>query len=462
MLYLAYKVGRIEFMVYAGKKKRNILIVLGIFVVLLLIFLAIFGTSKKYEVIFDTDGGSSISSILVKKNEKISPPEDPTKAGYKFDGWYLDDNEFDFNTRITKDIILKAHWLLEDNILRLDLTELSLKLGSKHTFNVENTTKQSLKWSSSDESVATVDATGTVTALKNGQTTITVTTKDGKFKASSIVTVTDEIVSVTGASISGSSSVTVGKTIKLKAYVEPTNASNKAVTWESSDEEIAYVDKFGNVKGLKAGKVEITVTTKDGNFSSTKTITVKEKKNKTEAKDEDKDTGEDEEKTNKNISVESVKISGEKTVNVKENLQLTAVIYPSNATNKKVTWTSNDKSIATVDNNGLVTGVKAGEVTILVTTDDGKHTDSINITVKTTYAIEFTKKYNNYNVPVGYDLVVYKNKEKWHGFTSIIYNDNTKKFAASFAAIAEIDENVKTASIKIDDEIIDNVPVSYQ
>ena len=119
-------------MVVTGKLKKNILIILGIFVFLLFILLAFFCTAKEYKVTFDTDGGSQVSSIMVKKYRKISPPEDPTKEGYIFDGWYLDDEEFDFDTRITKGLTLKAHWLKEDMILRLDLTELSLKPGSKH------------------------------------------------------------------------------------------------------------------------------------------------------------------------------------------------------------------------------------------------------------------------------------------------------------------------------------------
>ena len=449
-------------MVVTGKLKKNILIILGIFVFLLFILLAFFCTAKEYKVTFDTDGGSQVSSIMVKKYRKISPPEDPTKEGYIFDGWYLDDEEFDFDTRITKDVILKAHWLKEDMILRLDLTELSLKPGSKHTLNVENTTKQNIKWTSSDESIATVNENGTVTALKAGKAVITVMTEDGTFKATCNVTVTDELISVTGVSIRGSSTVSVGKTIKLTAYIEPTNASNKAVIWKSSNEKVAKVDKFGNVRGLKAGKVKITVTTVDGNITATKNITVKE--NKGTDKDVDINTGNGEQNPNQNtiIFVESVEISGGSTVNVKDNLQLTAVINPSNATNKNVKWSSSDNSIATVDNNGLVTGIKDGEATITVTAEDGNHTASKKITVKTSYTIEFTKKYNNYNVPVGYELVVYKNKEKWNGFTSIIYNGSTKKFADSFAAMAEIDENVKMASIKIDDEIIDKVSVSYQ
>ncbi len=457
-------------------KKYILWILLGILILLLIFGLKMKGSSKEYQVMFDTDGGTIIRSLTVKENEKISQPEDPVKEGYIFDGWYYQNQLFDFETKITLDIVLKAKWIKQDQILRLDLHELSLKPGETHTLNVENTTKQKVKWSSSDKEIVTVDENGMVKSLKNGNATITVMTKDEIYKDTCNVIVTEDLIKVVSVSIRGSSKVTVGNTIKLTASINPTNASNKAVTWKSSNEKIATVDKFGNVKGINVGKVTITVTTEDGKKTAKKTIAVSKvtstttstpsEENTTSPKEESSENKEegkkDETVKDETVFVKGIKINGENNVNVKETIQLIAIIDPSNATNQNVRWTSSDESIATVDEFGKVTGLQDGTVTITVTTDDGGYSDKITIQVSTAYAIVFTKQYNNLNVLTGYNLTVYKNKEKWSGFTTIVYRGNTKKFADFFASVGEIDENEKTASIKIDKTVIDNVPVSYQ
>ncbi len=441
-------------------KKYILLILLGLFIFLLFLFFIFKDFSKQYQVTFDTDGGNIINSLMIKENAKIIQPEDPVKDGYIFDGWYYQNQLFDFDTKITTDIVLKARWLKNDQILRLNLHELSLKPDETYTLNVENTTQQKLKWTSSNKEIVTVAEDGTLKTLKSGSATITVMTKDEKYKDTCNVTVTEDLISVVSVSILGASQVTVGNTIKLTASIQPTNASNKAVTWKSSNEKIATVDKFGNIKGLSVGNVTITVTTEDGEKTATKTITVNKAPNPT-TNEENKTSPQDENKE-ETVSVKGVKINGESNVHVNETIQLTANINPSNATNQKVHWQSSDENIATVDESGKVTGLQDGTVTITVTTDDGSYSDKKTIQVSTAYAIVFTKQYNNLNVLTGYNLTVYRNKEKWSDFTAIIYRGNTKKFADSFAAVGEIDENEKTASIKIDNVVIDKVPVSYQ
>lgn len=456
-----------------SKKQRNILlIILGILIILLILFFMFWGKTKEYEVTFDTDGGSTINSITVRKNGRVSQPEDPIKEGYIFDGWYYEDELFDFQTKITSDIILKARWIKEEERkVHLDLEELSLNPGSTHTFDVENNTKQKLKWTSSDSSIVSVDENGKITALKIGVVTITVMTEDGKYQDTCEVTVTDDLVSVMSVSIRGASEVTVGRTIQLSANIQPEDASNKVVVWTSSDEKIATVDEFGRVHGIKAGKVTITVTTEDGNKTAKKNITVKAdmspsknqgSSSESESNPESKPASKPTPAPEKKIPVQGVKIDGGSSVYVSETLQLTAIIDPKNATNQDVRWESSDNKIATVDQNGKVVGVQDGEVTITVTTKDGNYSDKKTITVTTLYEIVFNKKYNNYKVPVGYHLTVYKNKKAWTGFTSIVYRGSTKKFSDFFAAMDEIDEKVKTASIKIEDVVIDKVTVSYQ
>ena len=138
----------------------------------------------------------------------------------------------------------------------------------------ENATDKTVSWSSSDGAVATVED-GVVTAVAAGTATITVTTTDGGFTATCAVTVEAATVAVTGVTVSPKTdTIAVSDTITLTATVAPENATNKAVTWSSSDDAIATVTDAGVVEGKSAGTATITVTTEDGNFTDTAAITV--------------------------------------------------------------------------------------------------------------------------------------------------------------------------------------------
>ena len=137
--------------------------------------------------------------------------------------------------------------------------------------NAEN---QQVRWSSSDASVATV-ANGKVTAIKAGNATITVTTEDGGKTATCAVKVTAKVYPVTGVSLDKTTcELTVGGDVTLTATINPANATNKNVTWKTSDATVATVVN-GKVTALKAGTATITVTTEDGNKTATCTVTVK-------------------------------------------------------------------------------------------------------------------------------------------------------------------------------------------
>ena len=91
--------------------KRNIAIISSIVLVIIGVVIVLLLTgNKKFEVEFDSSGGSSVVTQEVKKNETVTKPTDPTRNGYEFDGWYLDDELFDFATPITKNIKLVAKW----------------------------------------------------------------------------------------------------------------------------------------------------------------------------------------------------------------------------------------------------------------------------------------------------------------------------------------------------------------
>ena len=138
----------------------------------------------------------------------------------------------------------------------------------------DNATNKNVTWSSSNTSVATVDSNGKVTAVSNGTSVITVTTDNGNFKATCTVTVGNTTVAVTGVSLSSSSVTLTSDTEVLTATVSPGNATNRNVTWSSSNTSVVTVSN-GVLTPVSAGTAVVTVTTEDGRFTATCSVTVK-------------------------------------------------------------------------------------------------------------------------------------------------------------------------------------------
>lgn len=153
----------------------------------------------------------------------------------------------------------------------------------------------------------------------------------------------------------------IGETTALKAIITPENATNKNVSWSSSDEKIATV-KDGVITAVAEGKAAITVTTEDGNKTAVCNVTVSGEKPDI-------------------ISVTGVSLDrGEAALKIGETTTLTAAITPENATNKNVNWSSSDEKVATVKS-GVVTAISEGKATITVTTEDGNKTATCIVTV---------------------------------------------------------------------------------
>ena len=133
---------------------------------------------------------------------------------------------------------------------------------------------RSVTWASSNEAVATVSATGVVTAISSGTANITVTTNCGNFTATAVITV--EFIDATGITVTPDEvSIRVDRSATLVAVVEPANASNRNVIWTSSDETVATVSEAGVVTGVSQGMVTITATTVDGGHIATANVTIR-------------------------------------------------------------------------------------------------------------------------------------------------------------------------------------------
>lgn len=151
----------------------------------------------------------------------------------------------------------------------LNPTTLTLEKGGTGTLTAtvspDNATDRTVTWESNATNIATVDNSGKVTAVGAGEATIKVTAQDGSGKyAECKVTVKPQNVLVTHISVTGTASLYVGNTATLTATITPDGASNKTVTWDSLNKDIAAVDQQGNVTALKAGAATITATAKDG------------------------------------------------------------------------------------------------------------------------------------------------------------------------------------------------------
>ena len=244
--------------------------------------------------------------------------------------------------------------------ITLDKSSLELTEGETATLvatvKPDNATDKTVTWTSDKASVATVDASGKVTAKAEG--TATITAKAGDKTATCSVTVKKNVIAVESVTLDITSTIlNTGETLTLTATVKPDNATDKTVTWSSSNSSVATVDANGKVTAVAQGTA--IVTAKAGDKTATCTVIVM--------------------KTD--IPVESITLDKyylELTEG--ETGTITATVKPDNATNKTVTWSSSNPTIAAVDQNGIVTALQSGEV--IISAKAGAWTASCMVRVK--------------------------------------------------------------------------------
>lgn len=187
----------------------------------------------EFTVTFDSNGGTSVSSVVVTKDETVSEPTNPTKDGYTFDGWYLDGEKYDFSTPVTKDITLKAQWT---------------KVAGGEVEPEKETCKLT---------------------CEPGYQLVNPDSKDCSCKKIEVSSISLSKTSVT---------LVVGDSTTITATVNPSNAKDKALTWKSSNTKVVTVAN-GKLTAIGAGDAKITVTA--GGKSNTVTVKVitKDQKN---------------------------------------------------------------------------------------------------------------------------------------------------------------------------------------
>ena len=315
--------------------------------------------------------------------------------------------------------------------VKLDVAKLDLKVGEYYYLNAELTPKDStdtkLAWESSDIKVATVDANGKVIAKDSGQSIIMVRTEAGGV-AYCKVTVTQPVKGL----IMNFTEKTIytDEVFKLKVSITPSTATESRVVWRSSNTDVATVTEDGEVKGIAGGTALITCTTVEGGYNATCVLTVLELVTTIKLNYEEYRLGVDKSvvleavvsnqtASNKKVTwkssdpkIASVNSKGKVTgvsygnavitaiaqdgseveasceievvrpvkrvsldksylnVLVGETKELTATLEPKNASYGELIWTSSNDSIALVDDNGMVTAIAPGTVSITAQAQD--------------------------------------------------------------------------------------------
>ena len=296
------------------------------------------------------------------KNELVAELPSPVKDGYTFQGWFTQPNgagtKLTTNYAMISDLTVYAYW-----------TSNSSGISYTVTFETDG---------GSAVTPQTVAANGTID--KPAEPTKSGYTFTGWYsdsECSNLVsfpysvtgnvtlyagwTLSANVVKVTGVKLAQSSHTfeNTGSTINLVPIVEPTNATNKSVTWASDNPIVATVNN-GEITAVSEGTATITVTTDDGGYTATCSITVK---------------------VSQVVSVTGVTLDETtKTLGKSESFTLTATVSPADATNKAVKWTTSDSAVVSVSG-GKVTALAAGTAKVTVTTVDGAYTAECSVTV---------------------------------------------------------------------------------
>lgn len=337
-----------------------------------------------------------------------------------------------YNNFVTSDPITVTVIPVAVTGITLSPAESTLKVGETvsltATLAPENASNKNVIWSSSNESIATVE-NGTVTAVGVGEAEIIATAADGsEVKGSTkiivVPTPVDKFV------ITGPASMQVGTTTKIEVTIEPSTATATMadITWESSDETMATVDAEGNVTvGGTPGEVTISATLLDP--ANDKQLT---------AECKIKIVG---------IAVTAISFETAEPINLKdgESIELKVNIEPEEATDKSVTWTSDKEDVATVDQNGKVTAkAKLGEATITATANGG---DNVKATIKVNVIATPVESINV--IGDKSELKVGESLQLTYEVTPVTATDKTVVWSSSDTDVATVDENGTVQAISV-------------
>ena len=245
--------------------------------------------------------------------------------------------------------------------IKLNKTSYTLNKGKKVNLKAtlsKAAKKKGIQWSSSNTKVASVSKSGKVTAKKNGKSTITARVKGTKVKARCKITVKTPVSSV---KLNRSAvSLKIGQNYTLKASISPKNASSKAVSYNSSNPNVASVTSKGVIQAVSEGTAVITATANNGVYAAC-TVRVEKEQTQPEIPEEPEI-----------IPVTSVTMNHTQlALKQGEEVELIVTVAPSNATDQKIYWTSSQPTVAVVSEDGNVRAVSEGTAVITATASNG-------------------------------------------------------------------------------------------
>ena len=322
-----------------------------------------------YSVTFDSDGGSEVNTQFVLEGGKTNEPISPIRDGYTFLGWYIGDRKFDFDNMIYQNIKLEAKW---ENNLGGDMMEDN---EEQEDGNDDNKTDSSQIDNPSD----------------NNENMNKPTTSDK--------------VNITGITLNKINlTLNVGDSSTLVVTIKPDNATNKNVTWSSSNKSVVTVSN-GVVKAVGEGSAIVTASAGGKNIKCNVTV------NKVK----------DDSVVVTDIILNKISLNLE----IGESDTLVATVKPDNATNKDVTWSSSNKSIVTVSN-GVVKAVGEGSAIVTASADGKEIKCTVTVNKKITYNYKW-ERIESSSLGEYYLYIVSSEGKNVNGKVNIIYSNNKNK-----------------------------------
>ena len=274
---------------------------------------------------------------------------------------------------------------------------------------------RNVTWSSSDESVATVDENGLVTYIKPGYCTIVCKTEDGAFIATCnfIISIPVETIKLDYKD----EIMSIGQTLRITAEVLPITATNRTVSWESSNTNVCIVDSNGLVEAVGTGSATILCKSLDGGVTAMCNIYVKQ-------------------------PVTSIVLNTtDITVRKGQVFWLNATCLPENADNKLVTWESRDENVCKVESDGKVTATGAGTTSIICTNVDTGLTAYCIVTVtQPVTGITLNSDYQELWVGAKYAIIP--------SIEPIDAENKKVTYLSSDTSVATVDENGVVTALK--------------
>ena len=273
--------------------------------------------------------------------------------------------------------------------IALSPTSVTLNPNGTYKFNVtvspNNATNKGVIWSSNDTNVVSVDQNGNIKALKEGTAKIRVTAQDGsgKYVEASVTVESSKPtnVLVTGVSLNASTvKMYVGQSYQLIHTIKPSNATNKGVTWSSSNTNVVSVSN-GKIVGKSSGKARITVTTNDGRYSAYTDVTVINRPNSSSSSNSSSNSSSSSSSGSSSSissSIDIVKDMIELNKGSEEKLEYK---LSQDLTDSIIIWKSSNTDVAVVKN-GIVTAISDGEATITATINGKDIKDTCKVIIK--------------------------------------------------------------------------------